>query len=397
MANFRRTIYQLLSERLIEPRKFIQVLYGPRQVGKTTLAQQIIDKIGCKSLYGSADAPSLKETFWIEEQWDIARLYNAQNNQEVLLVLDEIQKIPNWSEIVKKLWDEDTKNNIDIKVLLLGSSPLLIQSGLTESLAGRFETVYAPHWSFIEMKEAFGFSLDEFIFYGGYPGSAALIKDSTRWKNYILNSLIETTIARDILLTTRVDKPVLFRRLFQLACDFSGQILSYQKMIGQLQDVGNTTTLAHYLELLSGVGMVGGIFKFSASKIQQRGSSPKLQVFNTALISASNQYTFKEARENLNIWGRFVESAIGAYLINSVQNNNIRLYYWREQDYEVDFVLERGDELVAIEVKSGIRSTSLPGMKQFDQRYQPKRKLLVGGDGIPIDDFLSTPIENWFQ
>ncbi len=397
MANFRRDILKLLLERFTEPRKFIQVLYGPRQVGKTTLAHQTIDKLNFKSLYASADAPTLEDNFWIPQQWDIARLYNAQNNKEVLLVLDEIQKIPNWSEVVKKLWDEDTRNKRNIKILLLGSSPLLIQTGLTESLAGRFEAVYAPHWSFVEMKDAFGFSLDEFIFYGGYPGSAALVKDVTRWRNYIFNALIETTISRDILLTTRVDKPVLFRRLFQLACDFSGQILSFQKMVGQLQDAGNSTTLAHYLELLRGVGMVAGIFKFSGSKVQQRGSSPKLQVFNTALISALNSYTFKEARENLSIWGRFVESAIGAYLINSIQNSNINLLYWRDENYEVDFVLERGAELIAIEVKSGAQSTSLPGMKRFNERFKPKRLLLVGGDGISIEEFLSEPIDNWFQ
>lgn len=394
---FRRKIYKLLSERFRETRKFIQVLYGPRQVGKTTLAQQIIEKLGYKSMYASADDPTLKDTFWIEQQWDIARVYNAPDDKEILLVLDEIQKIPNWSEITKKLWDEDTKNKRNIKILLLGSSPLLIQSGLSESLAGRFETLYAPHWSFDEMKEAFGFDLDQFVFYGGYPGSASLIADLTRWKNYIANSLIETTISRDILLTTRVDKPVLFRRLFQLACDFSGQILSYQKMIGQLQDIGNTTTLAHYLELLSGVGMVAGVFKYSGSKIQQRSSSPKLQVYNTALISALSRYGFKEARENLEIWGRFVESAIGAYLLNSIKNNNINIYYWRDQNYEVDFVLERGDELIAIEVKSGGRSASLPGMKLFDRTFQPKRKLLVGGDGIPVGDFLSMSIEKWFE
>ena len=244
------------------------------------------------------------------------------------------------------------------------------------------------------MKEAFNFTLDEFIFYGGYPGSAALVKDSTRWKIYILNSLVETTISRDILLTTRIDKPILFRRLFQLGCDFSGQILSFQKMIGQLQDAGNTTTLAHYLELLKGVGMVAGIFKFSGSKIQQRGSSPKLQVFNTALMSALSPYSLIEARLNLSTWGRFVESAIGAYLINSIQNNNINLYYWRAENYEIDFVLQYADELIAIEVKSDSQSTSFSGMKRFNEHFKVKRNLLIGAEGIPIEDFLSTPIEN---
>lgn len=246
------------------------------------------------------------------------------------------------------------------------------------------------------MKDTFNFSLDEFIFYGGYPGSAALIKEPVRWKNYILNSLVETTISRDILLTTRIDKPILFRRLFQLACDYSGQILSFQKMIGQLQDAGNTTTLAHYLELLKGVGMVAGIFKFSGSKIQQRASSPKLQVFNTALMSAQSPYSLNEARLNLSTWGRFVKSTVGAYLINSIQNTNINLLYWRSENYEIDFLLQYGDELIAIEVKSGSQSSALPGMKRFNEQFKVKRNLLLGADGLPLEDFLSTPIEDWF-
>lgn len=274
---YSRPIYKSLLSRLKEPRKFLQVLAGPRQVGKTTLIRQVIDTLKVPSHYASADEPTLKSAVWIEQQWEIGRL-NAMKSgkkEEALLVLDEVQKVSGWSEIVKRLWDEDTANKTQLKVVLLGSSPLLIHRGLTESLAGRFEIIPITHWSFSEMKDAFGWNVEQFIYFGGYPGAAGLIDDQERWSRYIIDSLIETTISRDILLMTRVDKPALIRRLFLLGCDYSGQILSYQKMLGQLQDAGNTTTLAHYLELLAGAGMLTGLQKFAGKQIKQRGTSPK--------------------------------------------------------------------------------------------------------------------------
>jgi predicted AAA+ superfamily ATPase len=244
-----------LAARLNEPRRFIQVVAGPRQVGKSTLVQQATQTLAVPVRYASADEPTLRGTDWIAQQWEAARLSIADDSGAVL-ALDEIQKIPAWSETVKRLWDEDTRARRPLKVVLLGSAPLLIAQGLTESLAGRFETIILPHWSFAEMRAAFGWSCDQFIFYGGYPGAAPLIGEPERWAHYIIDSLIETSISRDVLLLTRVDKPALLRRLFELACRYSGQILSYTKMLGQLQDAGNSTTLAHYLQLLAGAGMV---------------------------------------------------------------------------------------------------------------------------------------------
>lgn len=215
--------------------------------------------------------------FWIEQQWNVARQRQKQlESNELIFVIDEIQKISNWSEMIKKLWDEDILNQVSIKLILLGSSRLLLQEGLTESLAGRFETIYMGHWSFAEMNEAFGWNINQFIWYGGYPGSATLIQDEQRWKRYVNDALVETSIARDILLLTRVDKPVLMRRLFELGCLYPGQILSLNKIMGQLQDAGNTTTLANYLHLLSTAGLLAGIEKFTAYKLTQRASSPKL-------------------------------------------------------------------------------------------------------------------------
>ncbi|MBD3272294.1 MAG: AAA family ATPase, partial [Elusimicrobia bacterium] len=279
---FQRFTVKVINERLKEKRKFIQVLSGPRQAGKTTIARQIIQSIHIPSHYASADEPTLKNTIWIEQQWETARS-RIKEAQCAVLIMDEVQKITHWSETVKKLWDEDTRNNCDLYVIILGSTPLLLQKGLTESLAGRFEINPVTHWSYSEMHEAFGWNVDQYIFYGGYPGSAELISDYTRWSQYVKEALIETTIARDLIVITRIDKPALFRKLFELGCLYSGKILSYQKILGQLQDAGNTTTLAHYLQLLEGVGLLMGLFKYAGERVRQRGSSPKLQVLNTAL------------------------------------------------------------------------------------------------------------------
>ncbi|MBS0614675.1 MAG: ATP-binding protein, partial [Proteobacteria bacterium] len=261
-TDFQRPQGAVLAERLAEPRRFLQVVAGPRQVGKSTLVQQVTGDLGAPVRFASADEPTLRSTEWIGQQWEAARL-DATGRAGAVLVLDEIQKIPAWSETVKRLWDEDTRKKRPLKVILLGSAPLLIAQGLTESLAGRFETLRLPHWSYAEMREAFDFTLDQYLYFGGYPGAAPLAKDPVRWARYIADSLIETSIARDVLLLTRVDKPALLRRLFELACRYSGQILSYTKMLGQLQDVGNTTTLAHYLDLLAGAGMVCGLSKYA--------------------------------------------------------------------------------------------------------------------------------------
>lgn len=339
----------------------------------------------------------MRDRAWIEQQWELGRLRlkEAGSRRGAILALDEIQKIPRWSESVKRLWDEDTRGRIPLKVVLLGSSPWLMQRGLSESLAGRFEVIPIGHWSFAEMHRAFGGTLEQFIFFGGYPGAAELIRDEARWTRYIIDSLIETTLSRDILLMTRVDKPALLRRLFHLGCDYSGQILSYQKMIGQLQDAGNTTTLAHYLDLLAGAGMLTGIPKFAGQRVRQRGSSPKLQVLNNALMTAQAQVSFEQARNDRNLWGRLVESAIGAHLINSALGTKVGVYYWRERSMEVDFVLRAGKSVVAVEIKSGRNKDSLPGMEAFSRAFKSSRRLLVGASGVSMEEFLQRPATYW--
>lgn len=393
---YRRPHAAELARRLAEPRRFMQVVAGPRQVGKSTLVQQVADGLGVPVRYASADEPTLRGADWIGQQWEAARREAAGAGKGgALLVLDEIQKIPAWSEAVKRLWDEDTRARRPLKVVLLGSAPLLIAHGLTESLAGRFETLHLPHWSFAEMRAAFGWSLDDYVLFGGYPGAAPLIGEPARWTRYVADSLIETSIARDVLLLTRVDKPALLRRLFELACRYSGQVLSYTKMLGQLQDAGNSTTLAHYLELLAGAGMVCGLPKYAGDVARSRGSSPKLQVLNTALITATSGLTPEEARADREFWGRLVESAVGAHLANAAASGACRVAYWRERNHEVDFVVQAGRRLTTIEVKSGRAPLAHAGSAAFAAQFKVHRSLLVGGDGVKLEDFLARPVEEW--
>jgi predicted AAA+ superfamily ATPase len=387
---FRRPQAAELARRLAEPRRFIQVVAGARQVGKTTLVQQVTEAAQVPVRYASADEPTLRGADWIAQQWEVAR--RSAGRAGAILVLDEVQKAVTWSEAVKRLWDEDTRARRPLKVVLLGSGPLLVQRGLTESLAGRFEVLHLPHWSLEEMRTAFGFSLEAYVYFGGYPGAAPLTGEPARWRRYILDALVETTIARDVLLLTRVDKPALLRRLFELGCRYSGQILSYTKMLGQLHDAGNTTTLAHYLELLGGAGLLAGLAKYSGRAVRQRGSSPKLQVLNTALMSAQSGLSLDEAGADREFWGRLVESAVGAHLANAAAAGECELFYWRESNQEVDFVVRVGRTLIAIEVKSGRTREAQPGLAAFAHAFKPARTVLVGGDGIGVEDFLLAPV-----
>ncbi len=392
---FRRAAFNTLKARLQEPRRFIQVVSGPRQVGKTTLVQQVTENPKCVQHSASADVPTLESPGWIDSQWQVARLLCRNAKDSGILILDEVQKVSEWSTVVKRLWDEDTAKRLPLHVVLLGSSPLLMQQGLSESLAGRFETIPLTHWSFSEMSKAFGWTLDQYIYFGGYPGAAPLIMDEERWRRYILDALIETTISRDILLLNRIHKPALLRRLFHLSCEYSGQELSFQKMLGQLQEKGNTTTIAYYLELLSGSGMVTGLQKYAGQKVRQRGSSPKLQVYNTALMSVLWNRSFDEVRRDTEAWGRLVESSIGAHLLAATMTHPIELSYWREANQEVDFVIKSGKNLLGIEVKSGRKMTALSGLDMFRNSFRKSETMLVGGQGIEVEKFLSTPVLNW--
>ena len=384
----KRTQLQLIISRIKENRRFMQVLAGPRQVGKTTLVLQLLKEPGVQGFYVAADDISGVGLAWIEMQWETARQrMKTAGSDSFVLIIDEIQKILNWSETVKRLWDADSRENIQLHVILLGSSRLLLQTGMTESLAGRYETMYIGHWSLAEMSEAFGWSANQYAWFGGFPGAASLISDEARWKHYINNSLAETGISKDILMMSRVDKPALMRRLFDLGCTYSGQMLSFNKILGQLLDAGNTTTLSHYLDLLDSAGLLGGLEKFSRDKVRKRSSSPKFQVHNTAFVSALHPYDFQMIQEDTEKWGRIVESTMGAHLINNAYTHGYSLFYWREGNYEVDFVLEHKGRVLALEVKSG-HNIRAAGMAQFRKYYPDAKIMLVGNGGIPWEEFL---------
>jgi len=380
---YRRDTTDLLVSRLREERGAMQIVLGPRQSGKTTSVRQALEELDLPFVYASADGPVPFGPEWVAQQWRAARRQGAPS----ILVLDEVQKAQGWSEQVKAEWDADTWAARDLRVVLLGSSPLLAGRGLTESLAGRFETVRSTRWTYAECREAFAWDLDTFLFHGGYPGASRYVDDHERWRAYILDAIVETTVSRDVLLLTRIDKPALLRRLFALGCEHSGQELSYRKMIGRLTDAGNTTTLAHYLDLLAGTGLVTGLQKHSSRPVQRRSSSPKLLVMNTALMTALSGARFEEARADSAFWGRIVESAVGAHLLAVAQREGGELRYWRDGPTEVDFVSVHGRTVTAVEVKSG-GAADYHGLAAFRARFPGADALLVGAGGTPLETFL---------
>lgn len=394
---YQRKQLKLLLDRIAAKTNLIQVITGPRQVGKTTLASQLAAQIKIPNFYLSADTIQSSNQLWIRQQWEQARIkMKVEKSKSFLLIIDEIQKINNWSEQVKKEWDEDRRNKTDIKVLLLGSSTLLISKGLNESLMGRFEMIKLPHWSFIEMKDAFDFSPEQYVYFGGYPGSASLISDEHRWKDYIQNAMIEATISKDILQLTNIQKPALLKNLFELACLYNGEILSYTKILGQLTDAGNTTTLTHYQNLLNQVWLISGLQKFSGSKITARSSTPKWLLYNTSLSSAYDENNFSDIKKNSVLWGRKVEQTIGAYLLNSSRVENFKIFYWRDGNNEVDFILQKGKKIIALEVKLG-NAKSHTGLNVFNEKYKPAKSLLISNDGLSWKDFLRFDINELFN
>ncbi|MCC7202252.1 MAG: ATP-binding protein [Nitrospirae bacterium] len=392
---FTRSPVKTLSDALGKRLPVFQVLTGPRQVGKTTIAEQVMEALPFPSVYATADSPLPPGPEWIETNWRLAQVEFEKQKKPVVLVLDEIQKVRGWSEALKYWWDTRKRGHYDIRLLILGSSALLLQEGLTESLSGRFFLNRCMHWSFQECRESFGWDLIQWLYFGGYPGAAVFAENEQQWKRYVMDSLIETVLSRDVLQMSRITKPALMRHLFALAATFPAQILSYNKMLGQLQDAGNTTTLAHYLKLLESAFLVSGIESYSKGQIRKRGSSPKLILWNNALINAISSKTFRDAVGDAVWWGRLVENAAGAHLLNGLSSTEYSITYWREGDREVDFVVTRGKATWAIEVKSG-RAGKLSGIALFRSKYTDAKALIVGAGGIPLEQFFLTNAHVWF-
>jgi hypothetical protein len=394
--NFERSHVETIIKALERPKPLIQVLIGPRQVGKTTIARHIQTKLSYPCIYASADSPLPPGPEWVESQWRIAELEYVRSNKPVLLILDEAQKVRGWNESIKQLWDTVVSDRKDIRVLLLGSSALMLHQGLAESLAGRYFLHRCSHWSFPECATAFGWDFSRWLYFGGYPGAVSFIDDVSQWKRYVTDSLIEPVLAKDVLSTKQITKPTLLRHLFALAAAFPAHILSYNKMLRQLQDAGNTTTLAHYLRLLSDAFLISGLEQFSKGRVRRRGSSPKLILWNNALINAFSTRSFEETNMDAAWRGRLVENAVGAYFCTGLPETDYTISYWRDGNFEVDFVISRSSNVFAVEVKSG-RGDKMSGMRKFRERYPGCRMLVVGGEGIPLERFFIEPAQSWLE
>jgi len=450
IENYQRAASLQLQERMAEPVRRLIVVAGPRQIGKTTAVHQVLrGRQPASYQFHAVDAPTssaddlptdfstqagtglvfrpgsdsdtTRDEKWLIERWQAARQaartwYN-QSMQALLagkppqamapdaapppyaLVFDEIQHIPNWSGVVKGLWDQDRAQGLAMHVVVLGSAPLLMQRGLSESLMGRFELLEMTHWSYSEMRDCFGFTLDHYIYFGGYPGPAPWViqGQEPRWRNEVLHSLIEPNLVKDILALARIEKPAVLRQLFELGCSYSGQIVALNKLLVQLNDAGNTTTLTHYLKLLRASGLLAGLEKYAAQVIRQRAAPPKLNVLNTAFVSVYCGKTFAQARADHALWGHLVESSIGAHLLNSA-TNGMNVGYWRESPFEVDFVLQHGDRIAALEVKSAAHDQGArKGLRAFAEKHVPLniRTEVLGGDDFALADALTQPASHW--
>ena len=401
MKNYiRKVLYGQLHKSLDSSVNLIQAVVGPRQVGKTTLALQLLKRWNGPKVYETADQPNTPSVEWVLAQWDKIRKEHKKSRRKSLLILDEVQKIPNWSGMVKKLFDEDRRFNYNVRILLLGSSALLMQRGLSESLAGRFEVHRHNQWSFSECRDCFSVNFNEYIYFGGYPGALSIRKDEARWARYIRDSLIETVLSKDILLLSPVSKPILLRQAFGLAVSSPAQIISYQKMLGTLQDAGNTTTIASYLHLLSKAFLLTPLERWSGARIRQRGSIPKILIFDNGLISAMSGMSFKNVAKDSALWGRLIENAAGAQLYFIADKLGGELFYWRDRDNEIDYVLKIGSQIKSIEIKSGILNQDMPAFTAFKKKYSKSESIIISNSAssytgsiknINLYDFFNNP------
>jgi len=343
----------------------IQVIIGPRQVGKTTgVLDYLKEKDPTETHYVSADGQVSQTPYWLEEQWT---LIHSKAPKKGLLVIDEIQKVENWSETVKKLWDQQRTLGSKIKLVLLGSSSLDIQKGLSESLTGRYMLHRVHHWNLDESTRAYKIDLENFLIYGGYPGSYRFIKNRVNWLGYINESIINTVIGRDILNLARVKSPALFKQSFYLACSYGAQEISYNKLLGQLQSKGNVELIKHYLELFEGAFLLKQLYKYSNKKTLSRSSSPKILPLCPSLYT-----TTLDADLNSEQRGRAFEIAVGCELVRLPGD----LYYWREGKYEVDYVYSFGKKLYAIEVKSNKKRPE-KSLNIFQSKFPEAKTLIV--------------------
>ena len=396
---YERQHLSILKSRMAEPRRRMQIIMGPRQVGKSTLVGQYVDGIDTPYDFFAADGVNREDTTWIPARWQEARMkMDLHGEKERILIIDEVQKIKTWSEQVKKEWDRDTREKRNLKVILSGSSRVLLQKGLDESLEGRFESLKMGYWEWHEMRDAFGFTIQQYIYFGGFPGLAPDIKDEGRWRDLMEGTIISPILTRDILEIDEIRHPALLRQVFELACIESARELSLTKMRGTMNS-GTVPTIKSYLEALDKTMLVKPLQKYSPSPVKEKNSIPKMQVYNSAFRNRYGTYTFEEAVTDSTEWGRQVESAVGAHLANRSLLDGFELLYWRnDKKEECDYVLKKGQALVAIEVKSS-SADDTDGYEKFKGRYAEHitSAFIVGPEGLPLEDFFSIDLKTLFR
>ena len=396
---YNRAQLSVLKSRMAEPRRTIHVVMGPRQVGKSTMIDQFVEKATVPYSLFSADGVGKTNTAWISEKWhEVRTMMMLYNETEHILIIDEIQKIIGWSEIVKKEWDKDTREKRNLKVILLGSSRLLIQKGLEESLEGRYEAHKMGYWEWEEMREAFGFTMEQFIYFGGFPGLAPYINDEERWRKMMEDSIISPILNHDILDIDEIRNPPLLRQVFEIGSIYSAQEISLTKMQGVVNS-GTVPTISSYLRILDETMLIKPLQKYDNSAIKTKSSIPKLQAYNNAFRNSYCQHTFEEALMNKTEWGRQVESAVGAYLAGRAILDGFELLFWRdEKKNECDYVLKKGERLIAIEVKSG-HADNIDGYHTFMKKFEKNivNSFIVGPEGLPLEDFFRLNIPSLFR
>ena len=417
-----RPIKQDILKYLDGKPKHMLMLWGPRQSGKSTLIQQTLRHYPGPYQYINVDDfepehiidfPELMQkpkssrlSLWMREHWQKARSCAQASSQPFVLVIDEVQMIPNWAQRVKGMYDRDRWDGHQVHVVLLGSSPRNLQKGISESLLGRFYPMDIPHWSYSEMKEAFGFSVDDYIFYGGYPGAASYAGPDQylEWKNYVQTAVIDGNLERDIFELIEIHYPDVMDQVFKIGAHASSQLMDIKKVIEKFtyetqqqlkkEDFPHILVM-RYLTILSKVSMLTSITKYARDPFKRR-RTPKFQVLNTGLMSATHTLTFEEAKQSPAYWGRLAESAVGAHLLNTL-HPSASLHYWRYNGDEVDFVVDRTITLTAIEVKTAKKNKPLKGLQTFCQKFPVTRSLVVGTGGISFEEFLSKPATWWCE
>lgn len=383
-----RAYFKIIKKWIEEPRRSIKALYGPRQVGKTAMVKEALASSSIPWMYVCAEDLEVADGLWLRKLWEeIRQKAKESDRKEAVIVIDEVQRVDSWNETVKREWETDTFNKTNVKAILISSASHLIQKGLTESLVGKFESMLIPHWSYREMKEEFGWSPEEYMWFGGYPGGIKFMENESAWKRYIKTSVIDTSISKDILLQIRIDRPSLLRKLFETGSLHSSYVLSLTQVQEGLTERGNLSTLSNYLGLLESTFLMTGLDKYTGERNRKRSSKPKFQLFNNGLFSAQSDKTFHEAKSDPQLWGHVFESAVGTHLLNSSYTEDFDLYYWFEKRMEVDFIVEKDNRMIVIEVKYD-KNAPETGLDLFTYKFDPKSIYTVGEGGIPIEEFL---------